>query len=74
MLKTMKCVLMAIADLIAPATVVLMSLAAFDYIKNCRWIGAITCLIGSMIPVMLVYTHHFREDDVIEWTSDNDEE
>lgn len=70
MLKMLKCVLMATLDLIAPATIVLMALASFEYIRACNWVGAITCMIGSMIPAGLIYTHHLREDDVIEYTED----
>lgn len=71
MFKNVKMVLMAILDLIAPATVVLMALAAFDYIKACNWLGGITCMIGSMIPVILIYTHQYRQDDMIEYDEDN---
>lgn len=71
MLKMLKCILIAAADLVAPALVVLMALASFNYIKDCNWLGTITCLVGSMIPAGLVYTASMRQDDMIEYTDED---
>lgn len=72
MLKMAKCVLMAMLDLIAPAIVVIMALAAFNYVKECNWLGTATCLVGSMIPAGLVYTASMRQNDMIEYTDEDD--
>ena len=71
MLKMLTCVLMAAADLVAPAMVVIMALAAFNYVKECNWLGTATCLVGSMIPAGLVYTASMRQDDMIEYDEDD---
>ena len=66
MLKKIWCVIQLIMDLAAPAVLMLMVLAAFGYFQDGNTLGGFTCVVGSMIPTACIYTHHLREDDVIE--------
>lgn len=66
MLKKIECVLMMIADLVSPAILMLMVMAAYCYFQDENTLGGITCIIGSMIPTMVIYTRHMSEDECIE--------
>ena len=66
MLKKIECVLMTIADLVSPAILMLMVLAGYCHFQDGNALGGVTCIIGSMVPTILIYTRHMREDDVIE--------
>lgn len=66
MLKYLESVLMMIADLVSPAILMLMVMAAYCYFQDGNTLGGITCIIGSMIPTMVIYTRHMREDECIE--------
>ena len=74
MLKKIECVLMMIADLASPAILMLMVLAAYCYFQDGNTLGGFTCVIGSMIPTMVIYTRHMREDDVIEYDEEEETE
>ena len=66
MLKKIECVLMMIADLVSPAILMLMVMAAYCYFQDGNTLGGITCIIGSMMPTAVIYTRHLREDECIE--------
>lgn len=74
MLKKIECVLMMIADLVSPAILMLMVLAAYCYFQDGNSLGGFTCVIGSMIPTMVIYTRHMREEDYIEEYEEENEE
>lgn len=73
MLKKFESVLMMVVDLIAPAILTLMVLAAYTYFQDGNTLGGITCVVGSAIPTMCIYTRHLREDDIIEYEEEIDE-
>ena len=66
MLNKIKCVVQMIMDLLSPALLMLMVLAAYGYFQDGNTLGGFTCVVGSMVPTMCIYTRHLREDDVIE--------
>jgi hypothetical protein len=74
MLKNLESVLMMIADLVSPAILMLMVMAAYCYFQDGNTLGGITCIIGSMIPTMVIYTRHVRENDYIEEYEEENEE
>ena len=66
MFKKIECVLMMVADLMAPAVLMFMVLASYTSFQDGDYLRGFTCIIGAMVPTALIYTHHLREDDVIE--------
>lgn len=74
MLKKIECVVQLIMDLAAPAVLMLMVLAGFGYFQDNNTLGGFTCVVGSMIPTACIYTHHLREDDVIEYDEEEETE
>lgn len=66
MLKKIECVFMMIADLVSPAILMLMVLAAYCYFQDGNTLSGFTCIIGSMIPTIVIYTRRMREEDCIE--------
>lgn len=73
MLKKIECVLMIVADIMAPALLMIMVLAAYGYFKDGNTLGGLTCMVGSAIPTVCIYTHHLREDDAIEYEDEIEE-